>query len=222
MRRAARRLGASVFAGLAAATLLLLTASSAAAQTSDSIPAEVRFEIGAFSAANNDWPITAVLLSGGLLDGKRAAVTLEGANGVTLWEGEADFTAPVTRIPVDQLVRVADVVRVSLAQEGFTVATGPVITETPGVTPTPAAVTPAPAAVVPPTEIGPGMAPEVRAQIIERPIPLHKSATVGEAAFRGNSAGPKLAVSLVVLLVVFAIVFRLPLVPMGGQARVRR
>lgn len=220
MRRAARRFGASVFAGLAAATLVLLCASSATAQTNENIPAHVNFVIGQYSPTVQDWPIVGVQVSGGLLEGQRAAVILEGANGAQLWEGEADFHAPETTIPVNQFVAVRDVVQVSLAQEGFTVASGPVITETPAVTPVPApaaAVTPTPA-----TEVGPGMPPEVRAQIIERPISLKPSPTIGDAAFRGSSATPRLAVSLVVLLVVFAIVFRLPLIPVGGQARVRR
>jgi hypothetical protein len=69
MSRAAGRLGAFVFAGLGAAGLALLPAVPACAATDAPIAAEVRFEVGTFNAAARDWPITAVQLRGGLLEG---------------------------------------------------------------------------------------------------------------------------------------------------------
>src|SRR5213076_2405429 len=128
MSRAARRLGVLLLAGLGAAGLALLPAGAALAATDAPIPAEVRFEIGAYNATASDWPITAVQLRGGLLEGKRANVTLEGAGGVTLWEGDINFASPMTRLVVDRFVGVGEVVRVSLAQQGFAVAVAPVVT----------------------------------------------------------------------------------------------
>jgi hypothetical protein len=132
-------------------------------------------------------------------------VTLEGAGGVTLWQGEIEFTSPVTRLVLDRFVPVGEVVRVSLAQQGFPVAVAPVVTQAPAVEPAPAAVTP----------------PEVHAEILTRPLPTTASPSVHEVVSRGSASAPRLAVSLVVLLVLFAIVFRLPLFSVGSQARWR-
>jgi hypothetical protein len=205
MSRAARRLGALFVAGLVAAGLVVFATSAAHAAPGDPIPAQVRFEIGPFDVAARDWPVAAVELSGGLLEGKRAAVTLEGADGATLWEGETDFTAPVTRLVLDRFVPVGAVERVQLSQQGFPVGVVPVVTEAPAAA-IPAAPTP----------------PEVHAEIVTRPTPNVTSPSVHEVVDRGTTSTPRLAVSLIVLLVVFAIVFRLPLVPVGTPSRWQR
>ena len=207
MSRVARRLGACVFVGLAVAGLMFVAAGAAQAAPGDPIPAQVRFEIGAYNATARDWPITAVQLSGGLLEGKRAAVTLEGAGGTTLWEGEADFAAPVTRLPVDRFVPVGAVVRVSLYQQGFPVVVAGIVTKV------------AVAGVPPAGEV---KSVEVRPEVITRPLPSTASSSVREVVARGTASAPRMAVSMVVLLVVFAIVFRLPLMPVGAQSRWRR
>lgn len=224
MTLAARRPAVFLLGGLGAAGLVLLTAGHAQAATDAPIPAEVRFEVGPYNAAAGDWPITAVQLRGGLLEGKRAAVTLEGAGGVALWEGEIEFTSPMTRLVVDRFVAVRDLVRVSLAQQGFETVVAPVVTQTPAAvtTPTPA-VAPVPGAVTPQPAATPEVVPpEVHAEIITRPLPTEASPSVKEAVARGTAAAPKLAVSLIVLLVLFAIVFRLPVVSAGSTASVRR
>jgi hypothetical protein len=207
MSSAARRLGACCFAGLCAAGLVFVAAGAAQAAPGDPIPAEVRFEIGPYNATARDWPIAAVQVSGGLLEGKRVAVTLEGAGGATLWEGEADFAAPVTRLVVGQFVPVAAVVRVSLAQQGFPVVVAGIVTK--------AAVAGVPPAVE-------GKTVEVRPEVITRPLPSTASSSVREVVARGTASAPRMAVSMIVLLVVFAIVFRLPLMPVGAQSRWRR
>ncbi|MEX0948635.1 MAG: hypothetical protein WD296_07505 [Acidimicrobiia bacterium] len=216
MSRAAGRLSALLFAGLGAAGLTLLPAAAAHAATDEPIAAEVRFEIGPFNATARDWPITAVQLRGGLLEGKRANVTLEGAGGVTLWEGEVVFTGPVTRLVLDRFVTVGAVVRVSLSQQGFPVAVAPVVKETPAVPAAPASEA-TPRGAIPPEAIP----PEVRAEIITRSLPSAASPSVREVVSRGTASAPRLAVSLVVLLVVFAIVFRLPLFSVGAGAQAR-
>jgi hypothetical protein len=50
-----------------------------------------------------------------------------------------------------------------------------------------------------------------------------ETASVEEAVSHGGAgSAPRLAISLIVLLVLFAIVFRLPLLSVGGTARWRR
>lgn len=205
MSHSARRLGASIVAGIVAAGVVLFATSAAHAAPDDPIPAQVSFEIGPFDAAARDWPVAAVDLSGGLLEGERAAVTLEGAGGETLWEGEIDFTAPVTRLVVDRFVPVGAVERVQLSQQGFPVGVAPVVAE-------------APAAATPPV----ATPPQVHAEIVTRPTPNVTSPSVREVVARGTASAPRLAVSLIVLLVVFAIVFRLPVVPVGTPSRWQR
>jgi hypothetical protein len=201
MSRAARRLGAVVLAGLGAAAFAMLHAAVARAATDSPIPAEIQFEIGPYNAAAGDWPITALQLRGGLLDGKRADVALEGVGGATLWEGEIDFTSPMTRLVVDRFVPVGAVARVSLAQEGFPVAVAPVVTENP-------------------SPASPATPPEVRSEVVTLPPP-QASPSVRGVAFTGSASAPRLAVSLIVLLVMFAVVFRLPLFSAGSQTRWR-
>jgi hypothetical protein len=199
MKRAARRLGALVFAGLGAAAFPMLHAAVAHAATDTPIPAVIQFEIGPYNDTAHDWPITALQLQGGLLDGKTADVTLVGAGGATLWEGEITFTSPMTRLVVDRFVPVGAVESVSLAQEGFPVAVAPVVTEAP-------------------TPESP--APQVRSEIVTLPPP-EASPSVRSVAFTGSASAPRIAVSLIVLLVLFAVVFRLPLFSAGAQTRWR-
>jgi uncharacterized membrane-anchored protein len=69
--------------------------------------------------------------------------------------------------------------------------------------------------------LGVATPPEVHAEIITKPLPSTASPAVHEAVSRGTASAPRLAVSLIVLLVLFAIVFRLPLFSVGSQARWR-
>jgi hypothetical protein len=107
---------------------------------------------------------------------------------------------------------------------GFSVAAGDVVVCT--FTNTRIAAPPtAGAPVVPPT-LAPFAAdvPPIVAAITEIvPRPKHETVSVQEAVSRGGSgSAPRLAISLIVLLVLFAIVFRLPLLSVGGTARWRR
>jgi len=115
---------------------------------------------------------------------------------------------------------------------GFSVAANDVVVCTftnTRIAPVPQVTTQAPptlgAPVVPPT-VAPFAAdvPPIVATITEIvPRPKHETVSVQEAVSRGGSgSAPRLAISLIVLLVLFAIVFRLPLLSVGGTARWRR
>jgi hypothetical protein len=195
----------AVFALLVVAEALLVVARPAGAAPGDALPAEVRFEIGDYDHARHDWQVTAVVVSGGLLEGKRAAVSLLDAGGTTLWEGEADFHAPSTRIGIDRTVMVGAVATVSLAQQGFSVQS------------TPAAVVATPASV-PSAELEP--LPARMPDVIV--LPPERFTQRGIAVTADQATAPRLVVTLIVLLVVFVLVFRLPLLPIGAQARWRR
>src|SRR5262245_60328915 len=81
-----RRSGAAVL--LVASVAICLLAAPAHAQTDERIPATGRVELGPYDDALKDWPIRAVQLSGGLLEGRRVAVQLLGTDGSVLGEGE--------------------------------------------------------------------------------------------------------------------------------------
>jgi hypothetical protein len=51
---------------------------------------------------------------------------------------------------------------------------------------------------------------------------LRTVSSVQEAVSSGGASAPRLAISLIVLLVLFAIVFRLPLISLGSTGRWRR
>jgi hypothetical protein len=58
-------------------------------------------------------------------------------------------------------------------------------------------------------------------EIVPRPK-LRTVSSAQEAVSRGGPSAPRLAISLIVLLVLFAIVFRLPLISLGSNGRWRR
>jgi hypothetical protein len=220
MRRAFRLSGAVFVAALGAAWMSLLPAGAAPAASTDTTYAAVRFEIGAFNTTAGDWQVSAVQLSGGLREGEHVAVTFEAANGVTLWQGESDFAAPITRITVDRFIGVASLARVTLAQQSTGILAARVLVSADGRTPVPLSQS------SDGSDGGyalglPVSPPEASAEIVIR-SPSSSSSLVSAVAARGSATAPRLAVSLVVLLVIFAIVFRLPLMPFGSQARWRR
>jgi hypothetical protein len=188
---------------LASVAALVVVAHPAAAAPDDGRPATVRFVIGDYDHTRHDWQVTAVVVSGDLLDGKRTAVSLVDSGGATLWEGEADFHAPSTRIELDRTVMVAAVATVSLAQQGFAVQ----------VAPAQVSVTPAPPAAPEPATPKP---PDV---IV---LPQEQATPQGIVVAAGEATAPRLVVTLIMLLVIFVLVFRLPLLPIGAQARWRR
>lgn len=186
----------------------------ASAATDDSVPASVGFELGPYDAILDDWTVSAVIVSGDLLEGELVTVLLEGSSGATLWQGEARFTKPTLRIPLDEVVAVGPLASVTLAQKGYGRAT--VVVDAERVSVPPRAQTPNQ-----PRAESTATPPEVKSEVIVLP-PAQAIAVAGEAVSRGVASTPRLAVSLVVLLVVFAIVFKLPIVPVGSQGQWRR
>jgi hypothetical protein len=203
MLRHAARAGAALVLVACGACWLALPAH---AQSDERIPAQARLQLGPYDAALGDWTVRGVQLTGGLLDGKRVAVDLLGTDGTVLGESETDFSPPATVLTFDPPVPIGAIASIRLGQQGFAVATAPLIV--------------APAAASAPEQ--PPPPPEVRSETFTIPPPKKASSAVQDVVSRGVSSTPRLAVSLIVLLVVFALVFRLPLLPVGGQARWRR
>jgi hypothetical protein len=95
----------------------------------------------------------------------------------------------------------------------------PVVTEEP---PTAGAAAVAPTVAPLAAELPPivATAQDFTTQIV--PGPKRTVSSAQEAVSRGGASAPRLAISLIVLLVLFAIVFRLPLLSVGSTARWRR
>ena len=189
----------------------------AAAQVGPAVT--IDFEVGDFDAAEGDWPITVVNVSGDLEPDEVFVVELRDGEGGIVWAGEGVFSPPTTSVAVDSFVAVGDVDEAAIGQrlpeEASTttdlpepVVAGDVVTNSPSrISPAPSS-TPLP----PRTSTGP---PTVEGDVTVAPdasLPRQGSALGG--------AG-QLALSMVIAVIFVAILFRAPL-PSATTQRWRR
>ena len=114
-----RRIVGALFA---AAVGFLLPAAAASAQDSTTpstevkapTSADVELEIGAYDAALNDWPVTAVVVTGDIEEDLEFRVVLAGNSG-QLWAESTTFAGPETRIPILTKIAVGDVTSAELS-----------------------------------------------------------------------------------------------------------
>lgn len=233
-----KRIGLSLLGVVIATAAPFFATATASAAPGDAGSASVRFEIGTFNRDHSDWPIVAVVVTGDLLEGELVAVRLRNRNDEIVWEGEADFHSPTLRIAVQEFVGVGSVDGAEIAQQGFGAGPTP---EIPGETDPPIDSQP------PETVIDP-LAPQVLGEIVG-PLSqpgqaklLDPSAAVVLGEFvasplnpsvdpKPNTApgvigaapgGARLAVLLIVIIMIFMLAFRLPLLPLGTTARWRK
>ena len=159
---------------LGAVGALLSMAAPAAAQDEPAGTVDISFEIGPYDTELDDFPLSAVVVTGDLEEGKDVTIDVKGSGGRVLWSGTAPFRAPSTTIPVDDLVSVGDI-----ASAG----------------------------------VGQARDPVVAGVVIEPPEVFH--------AAGGATGSGQLALSMVVIIALFAILFRAPLPSATTQRWVR-
>jgi hypothetical protein len=105
------------------AVALLASIAPAGAQEDDVIGGvDISFDVGELDPAAGDWTIDAVEVSGELEE-REFTVELTDADGEVVWSATVAFTAPVTRIPVTDVVTVGEIAGAGVSQ-GITVVGG--------------------------------------------------------------------------------------------------
>jgi hypothetical protein len=92
----------------------LVAAGPAAAQSERGV--SIEFDVGDHDAAQGDWPITVVRVSGDLDVGELFVVELRDGAGAVLWAGQAEYQPPTTSVAVDRFVAVGDVEEAAIGQ----------------------------------------------------------------------------------------------------------
>jgi hypothetical protein len=102
---------------LSAAMVFLAGADTASAQeTSEDRSVSIEFDVGDHDAAQGDWPITVVRVSGDLDVGELFVVELRDSAGAVLWAGQAEYRSPTTSVTVDRFIAVGDVEEAAIGQ----------------------------------------------------------------------------------------------------------
>jgi hypothetical protein len=187
----------------------LVAAGPAAAQSERGV--SIEFDVGDHDAAQGDWPITVVRVSGDLDVGELFVVELRDGAGAVLWAGQADYQPPTTSVTVDRFIAVGDVEEAAIGQR-------------------------MPATTLPPDPVDPDEVddPDVAGDVVTIPPPLsgdpfdqaiaQASPTPGvrgdmvtqpspDVVQQGSglSGAGQLALSMVIAVVFVAILFRTPL-----------
>ena len=96
--------------------VVLTTAAPAGAQEDGPRQVDISFDVGSYDSSLGDFPVTAVVVRGDGQEGQPVTVEVRDTRGNVIWSGEATFSPPEVRIPVDPPIAVADVGSASLAQ----------------------------------------------------------------------------------------------------------
>lgn len=119
-----RRIAAATFGLVGALVGVAALAGPAHAQDGGEAPpaeVDISFDTGGYDAGRRDFLITVVEIRGGLREGEEFTVELGGSGGRVLWSATRVFTAPLTRVEVDEKVAVGDVTSASVSQRSLEV-----------------------------------------------------------------------------------------------------
>jgi hypothetical protein len=83
----------------------------------------ISFDVGELDAAEGDWLIDSVTVSGDLEEGAPFTLELRGADDALLWTATQPYEAPTTRIEVTEAVAVGEVLTAGVSQ-GQTIVGG--------------------------------------------------------------------------------------------------